>query len=133
MKGWCSCLKSSVSTHSSVRGKEDLIKIISVEKLNWNHQEDDEDEFIGDEGDEEIGLSHSHEKKNGGALQQNKSSHSSEDQDYDGEDESDQSETQRESANNLPQPSQFKRKKLNENLRGAIKGVESDSKHGGHY
>ena len=65
-----------------------------VEKLNWNHQEEDEDELIGDEGDEEIGLSHSHEKKGGGvALQSNKSAHQSSeeaDQDYDGEDESDQ-------------------------------------------
>ncbi len=67
--------------------------MICVEKLNWNHQEEDEDEFIGDEGDEEIGLSHSHEKMKGGALQSNKSAHSSEDQDYDGEDESDQSQT----------------------------------------
>jgi hypothetical protein len=66
-----------------------------IEKLDWNcdyggktngaGDEDDED-FMGEEGDEEIGISHLKDKGRG--LQS-----SSDDQDYDGEDESDKSET----------------------------------------
>ena len=59
-----------------------------LEKIDWNDHSgtgDYDDEFLGDEGDEEIGLSTTQKK-------QVVKGTSSDDQDYDGEDESDQSE-----------------------------------------
>ena len=66
---------------------------MNIEKLDWNYDhggkacdEDDEEEFMGEEGEEEIGISHLNQK---GRAKQS----CSDDQDYDGEDESDKSET----------------------------------------